>query len=65
MLLEWEVLLENQAYLECQGPWALQVLLVSLDPKEKVGWQDHRVHQAPRVSQASKASLGSQVFLVK
>lgn len=65
VLLEWEVLLENQAYLECQGPWGHQVLLVSLDPKEKVGWQDHRVHQVPRVSQASKASLGSQVFLVK
>lgn len=36
MLLEWGVHPESQAYLESQVPWALQVLLVSLDPKEKV-----------------------------
>lgn len=37
VLLEWGVPLESRAYLECQAPWVLQVLLVSLDPKEKVG----------------------------
>lgn len=36
VLLEWGVHPESQAYLESQVPWALQVLLVSLDPKEKV-----------------------------
>lgn len=65
MLLEWGVHPESQAYLESQVPWALQVLLVSLDPKEKVELLDHRVHQVPKESLACKASLGSQVFLVK
>lgn len=36
MLLEWEVHLESQACLVFRVPWALQVLLVFLDPKEKV-----------------------------
>jgi hypothetical protein len=36
VLLEWGVHLESQAYPVSRVPWALQVLLVSLDPKEKV-----------------------------
>lgn len=37
MPLEWGVPQESQACLEFLVLWALQVLLVSLDPKEKVG----------------------------
>jgi hypothetical protein len=65
VLLEWEVPLESQACLESQVQWVLRVLLVSLDPKEKVELLGHRDHQAPKVSQGFKASQESQVSLVK
>lgn len=65
MPLEWEDPQESQACLESQVLWALQVLLVSLGPKEKVGLWGHRGHQVPKVSRGFKASQESQVSLVK
>lgn len=63
--LESGVPQESQACLEFQVPWALQVLLVFLDPREKVGLWGHRGYQVPKVSQGFKASQESQVSLVK
>lgn len=65
MPLDWGVPQESQACLESQVPWALQVLLVFQDPKEKVGLWDHRDHQVPRVNQGFRDSQESQVSLVK
>lgn len=65
MPLDWGVPQESQACLECQVLWALQVLLVFLDLKEKVGLWGLRGHQVPKVSQGFKASQESQVSLVK
>lgn len=65
MPLEWGVPQESQACLESLVLWALLVLLVSLDPKEKVELWGPKVHQVPRVSQGFKAFQESQVSLVK